>query len=81
MKLYSIIILVLSLAFCQVTYGKVVIDTDAMTIDGVASGGTFNGTPFNVVELPDEIVQFRFEGDLLINDETAVAEEAAPGEP
>ena len=66
--LFSLFLLAGSLAAAQV-----LIDTDAMTINGEASGGMFNGTVFEVVELSSGIVQFRFSGDLNFPDGTLVS--------
>ena len=45
----------------------VTIDSDAMTIDGVGSGGTFNGTSFVAEKTADGITRFSFAGDLTID--------------
>ena len=44
----------------------ILVDTNAGAINGVGSGGSFNGTTFTT-QLAGNVMQFRFAGDLLIN--------------
>jgi len=44
--------------------GATDINTSNLTIDGIGSGGTFQGVPFFTEILPGDIAQFRFAGDL-----------------
>ena len=45
----------------------ITIDSDAMTINGIGSGGTFNGTSFVAEKTGDGITRFSFSGDLTID--------------
>ncbi|MGE0226628.1 MAG: hypothetical protein AB7S57_25390, partial [Acetobacteraceae bacterium] len=59
--------------------GVITFDTDAGTIDGVGSGGTFAGVQFFTEMLPRGVTQFRFAGDLVIGDDTTVLGVGARG--
>ena len=56
---------------------NIVFDTSAGTINGVASGGTFNGTTFTTHYISNNLRQFRFQGDLVIDNGTRLAQPAA----
>ncbi|MBK1669042.1 hypothetical protein CKO28_13470, partial [Rhodovibrio sodomensis] len=49
----------------------ITVDTDAGTINGVASGGSFNGTPFTT-QVIGNVMRFQFAGDLTIDDDDRV---------
>ncbi|WP_413431152.1 beta-propeller fold lactonase family protein [Crateriforma spongiae] len=57
----------------EASAGLVEIDTQTLTINGVASGGQFNGTTFTADWISDgSIAEFRFAGDLHLPDESRV---------
>jgi hypothetical protein len=49
----------------------ILVDTDAGTINGVGSGGSFNGTMFTTAVIGG-VMQFRFHGDFNVDDGDAV---------
>ena len=56
----------------------ILVDTDAGTINGVASGGSFNGTTFTT-QIIGNVMQFRFHGDLTIADGNQVVGNGSRG--
>lgn len=63
--------LLLSIGSSLVHAANVFIDTTAMTIEGAASGGKFNGTKFTAAA-EGSLARFTFHGDLVIDDDTVV---------
>jgi 6-phosphogluconolactonase (cycloisomerase 2 family) len=65
---------ILPVATPTATASVMTIDTNALTINGVGSGGEFNGTQFFAELIQNgTIAQFRFAGDLYIPDNTTVS--------